>query len=52
MKIECEIVKDLLPSYVENLVSEQTRKYVVNHISNCSECREILQSMQTNTILV
>ena len=50
MKIECEIVKDLLPSYVENLVSEQTKKYVVNHITNCSECKEILQSMQTNTI--
>lgn len=50
MKKECEIVKDLFPSYVENLVSEQTKEYVESHITNCSDCRKILESIQTSTI--
>ena len=34
MKKECEIINDLLPNYVENLVSEETKKFVNEHISN------------------
>lgn len=51
MKKECEIIRDLLPSYIENLVSEQTKKYVSEHIENCSECEKVLHDMQRNTII-
>lgn len=51
MKKECEIVKDLLPSYVENLVSGETKKYVECHITNCSECRRISEDMKENNII-
>ena len=37
-KQECEMVKDLLPNYIENLLSEQTKRYVEAHIVDCLEC--------------
>ena len=32
MKTECSIVKDLLPLYVEDMVSEETAQYVSDHL--------------------
>lgn len=51
MKKDCEIIKDLLPNYVENLVSNQTRAYVEDHISNCTECRQLLNNMQADKVV-
>lgn len=45
MKRECNIVRDLLPLYVENMASEETREFVEAHLSNCPECNEIYDSM-------
>lgn len=44
-KLNCEIVKDLLPSYVEDLVSEETKLTVGAHLAECSECMEIYLRM-------
>ena len=38
MKNECSIVRDLLPLYLENMVSENTAAFVKEHLENCSEC--------------
>ena len=46
MKNECEIVKDLLPNYIEDLVSDETKKFINNHISSCADCKKILRNMQ------
>lgn len=51
MKQDCEIVKDLLPNYIENLVSDETKKYVQNHISKCMNCRKILNEINENNTL-
>ena len=42
---ECNIVQDLLPNYVENLTSEGTNNYIEGHISECKECKTILEDM-------
>ena len=39
MKTECSIVMDLLPLYVEELVSEQTAEYVSRHLGECPNCQ-------------
>lgn len=44
-EIKCEIVKDLLPLYVDGLTSEITKEAVENHINNCEECKESLELM-------
>lgn len=46
MKNDCKIVKDLLPNYVEELVSKETKAYVEEHIDSCSECRQALKTIQ------
>lgn len=43
MKNECDIVKDLLPNYAEDLVSKQTKDYMENHINNCKQCKQALE---------
>ena len=42
MKIDCSIVKDLLPLYVENMVSADTAKYIEAHLQECDGCRSEL----------
>jgi hypothetical protein len=43
MKNECMIIKDLLPLYVENLVSDETREFMETHLNDCSDCRKALE---------
>lgn len=39
MKLDCDIVRDLLPSYVEDLVSARTKAAVEEHLAACPACR-------------
>ena len=39
MKTECSIVKDLLPLYVENMVSKETAQFVLDHLNVCADCK-------------
>lgn len=50
MKKSCSIIRDLLPNYIENLVSEDTKQYVDNHIIKCEECKQILKDMEGDNI--
>lgn len=38
MKGNCNITKDLLPLYLEELCSADSRAYVEEHLKHCSEC--------------
>ena len=38
MKITCNIIRDLLPLYAEDLVSEDTRVMVDEHLRECEDC--------------
>lgn len=45
-QIPCEIIRDLLPSYVDELTSEITNEKINEHISECAVCKEKLESMR------
>lgn len=47
-KIQCEVVKDLLPLYVDSLVSDTTKGLVEKHLEECSECKAYFSSLGTN----
>lgn len=49
MKISCNIIRDLLPLYAEDLASEDTRTLVEAHLCDCAECTVILESMKQKT---
>ncbi len=40
MKNECNIIRDLLPLYVENIVSSDTAAFVEEHLKCCEACRK------------
>lgn len=44
IKNECEIVKDLLPNYIENQMSDVTREFIDEHNKNCENCSKIFYS--------
>ena len=46
MKNECSYVRDVLPLYLENMVSEETAKFVKEHLENCPECAKEFEDMK------
>jgi len=45
MRITCEIIKDLLPLYHDNVCSEDSRKLIEEHLSTCERCRGELKQI-------
>lgn len=39
-KINCNVIKDILPLYVDDLVSEDTKTLVEAHLRKCESCKE------------
>lgn len=44
--LPCEVVRDLLPSYVDGLTSETTAAMVEAHLDACPDCRAALEAMR------
>ena len=44
-KTSCEMIRDLLPLYVEHLTSPETEKEIKAHLAECAACREIYEEM-------
>ena len=44
-ELACEIVRDLLPLYVDGMVSDVSKKGIDNHLEHCTECSEIYHDM-------
>lgn len=49
MKIECDIVKDLLFSYNDNILSNTSKEFVENHLKGCDECKKTLEQIQEDS---
>lgn len=45
MKTACSIVRDLLPLYVEDMVSPETAQYIRSHLAECPACQEELDRL-------
>lgn len=50
-QISCDIIKDVLPLYYDNVCSEPTRAMVEEHIAECEDCRTLLQKMSIDMVL-
>lgn len=40
--MRCEVIRDLIPLYEEDLCSQASRELVEEHVAGCSECRGLL----------
>ena len=44
---ECNIIKDLMPLYEEELLSEDSLEFIRRHAANCPQCRKAMQHENT-----
>ncbi len=42
--ITCDLIRDLIPLYADNAVSEDSRALVEEHLSGCESCRKSLEN--------
>lgn len=46
MKYSCSIIRDLLPSYIDGLTSEETNRIVGEHLKECLNCQTVYNEMK------
>lgn len=44
-KLDCCVVRDLLPAYIENLTEEETTAQVRKHLEDCGACQSLERDM-------
>ncbi|WP_301107953.1 zf-HC2 domain-containing protein [Sporosarcina sp.] len=47
--MKCNIIQDLLPSYIDGVCSKETASEVETHIKDCVQCNKTMQMMQQPT---
>ncbi len=48
---KCDLIRDLLPLYVDGAASKESARAVEAHVATCYECRRALQDMRAPTPL-
>ncbi len=43
--VNCNIIRDLLPSYGTELLSKDSNNLIEEHVKICSECRKVMRNM-------
>lgn len=44
--LNCHIVQDLLPNYIEHVTDKQTDTEIEEHLAGCENCRSVLDNMK------
>lgn len=47
-KENCEVINDLLPLYIDDICSEESKKIVELHLKECDNCNNLYQMMKTD----
>ena len=48
MSVSCDIIKDLLPLYLDGVCSNDTKAVIDEHLMACENCKAELQAMQNS----
>lgn len=49
-KISCSIVKDLLPLYIDRILSEETTQIIDSHLETCKKCKKDFETMSQELV--
>ena len=52
MNMTCDVIRDLLPLYADEVCSEASRELVENHLRSCEKCAEELRMMEADEAAV
>lgn len=47
MKYECDVVKDLMPLYIDDVLSDNSKFFVKDHIDSCEACRNYYEKLSS-----
>ena len=50
MNKECEVIRDLLPLYADDVCSDTSRELIREHLQECPECSAVLEKLRSNEI--
>ena len=50
MNKHCEVIRDLLPLYADEVCSERSRELIEEHLRECPECSAMLEQLRTHEI--
>lgn len=48
MKYPCNVIRDLMPSYIDGLCSEESKDIVKEHINECPKCKELFNDYSSD----
>ncbi|KYG34410.1 zf-HC2 domain-containing protein [Alkalihalobacillus trypoxylicola] len=49
--VKCEIIKDVLPLFIDGVVSLETKSMVENHLLNCEKCKQEYEEMSKEVVI-
>lgn len=52
MNITCDMIRDLLPLYAEELASRDSAAAVQEHLQGCGECRRVYEDLKKSPVVV
>ncbi len=44
--MDCDVIKDLIPLYIDECCSDESKKIVKEHIGYCNECKKLFEDMK------
>ena len=44
--MNCNIVKDLIPLYIDGCCSEESGRIIEEHIKECDNCKKLIENMK------
>lgn len=50
-KLKCEVIRDLLPSYIDKICSEESKEIIEEHILECNHCNKLIEKMKKTEII-
>ena len=48
MNYPCEIIRDLLPLYIDNICNEKSRQAIDQHLVDCEACQNYCNAMKSS----
>lgn len=48
--MNCNVVKDLIPLYIDKCCSDESMQEVENHLCECNECKAVFESMNSSIV--
>ncbi len=51
MKYSCDVIKDLLPLFHDDVCSDDTKQVVKEHLNECEDCREYYKKMCSSDVM-